>query len=61
MGRVDIAVRCMVVNSSWKRVRVKTDLVAPQIAMGTLKCSEMSMMQVAEASKVQLNTTPSLE
>jgi hypothetical protein len=54
--RVDIAVRCMEVNSDWKRVRVETDLVAPQITMGALK--EPSMMRVAEASKGQLNTTP---
>jgi hypothetical protein len=46
VGRVDIAVRCMVV------VRVKMDLVAPRIVMGALKCSETSMMQVLEALKV---------
>jgi hypothetical protein len=51
----------MVDNTYWKRVRVEMDLVAPQIAMGALKCSKMSMMRVVEASKVQLNTTPSLE
>ncbi len=60
MERVDIAVRCMVVNFDWKRVRVKMDLVAPWIAMGALKCSETSMMRVAEASKGQLDTTPTL-
>ncbi len=61
MERVDIAVRFMVVNSDWKRVRDKMDLVAPRIAMGAFKCSEMSMMQVSEASKVQLSMTLSQE
>jgi hypothetical protein len=51
----------MVVNTNRKRVRVKTDLVAPWIAMGTLKCSEPSMMQVMEVLKGRFNTTPSLE
>ncbi len=51
----------MVVNTNRKRVRVKTDLVAPRIAMGALKCSELSMMQVTEVSKGRFNTTPSLE
>ncbi len=51
----------MVVNTNRIRVRVKTDLVAPQIAMGALKCSEPSMMRVTEVSKERLNTTPSLE
>jgi hypothetical protein len=59
--RVDVAVRCMVVNTNRKRVRVKVDLVAPLIAMGALKCSEPSMMQVTEVSKGRFNTTPSLE
>jgi hypothetical protein len=54
VGRVDIAVQCMVVNSNWKRVRVKMDLVAPWIAMGALKCSELSMMRVMEVSKGHL-------
>jgi hypothetical protein len=61
VGRVDIAVQCMVVNSDWKRVRVETDLVAPWIAMGALKCSEPSMMRMMEVSKGRFNTTPSLE
>jgi hypothetical protein len=51
----------MVVISDWKRVRVKMDLVAPQISMGALKCSELSMMWVMEVSKGQFNMTPSLE
>jgi hypothetical protein len=51
----------MVVNTDGKRVRVRTDLVAPQIAMGSLKCSEPSMMQVMEVSKGRFNMTPSLE
>ncbi len=51
----------MVVNSDWKRVRVAMDLVAPWIAMGALKCSELSMMRVTEVSKGRFNTTPSLE
>ncbi len=51
----------MVDNTDRKRVRVKTDLVAPWIAMGSLKCSEPSMMQVMEVSKGRFNTTPSLE
>jgi hypothetical protein len=51
----------MVVNTNRKRVRVDTDLVAPQIAMGALKCSEPSMMQVMEVLKGRFNTTPSLE
>jgi hypothetical protein len=61
VGRVDIAVRCIVVNSNWKRVRVETDLVAVWIAMGALKCSEPGMMLVAKASMGQLNMTPNLE
>ncbi len=51
VGRVDIAVQCMVVNTDRKRVKVKTDLDAPLIAMGALKCSKTSMMQVTEVSK----------
>ncbi len=51
----------MVVHSDWKRVRVKTDLVTPMIAMGALKCSEPSMMRVTEVSKGRFNTTLSLE
>jgi hypothetical protein len=51
-----MAVRCMVVNTNWKRVRVETDLVAPQIATGALKCSGTSIMRVAEASKVHNST-----
>ena len=51
----------MVVDSDWKRVRVEMDLVAPLIAMGALKCSEPSMMQVTKVSKGRFNTTPSLE
>jgi hypothetical protein len=50
----------MVVNTDWKKARVKTDLVALQIAMGALKCSEPSMMQVMEVSMGRFNTTPSL-
>jgi hypothetical protein len=61
VGIVDVAVKCMVVNSDWKRVRVKMDLVASQIAMGALKCSEPSMMQVTEVSQGRFNMTPSLE
>jgi hypothetical protein len=61
VGRVDITVRCMVVHSSWKRVRVKMDLVAPRIAMGALKCSETSMMRVTDVLKRPFNMTPSLE
>jgi hypothetical protein len=48
---VDHAVRCVVVNSNWKRVRVKMDLVPSWFAMGALKGSEMSMIWVAEAAK----------
>ncbi len=51
MGRVDIAIGCMVAHSNWKRVRVEMDLVAAPIAMGALKCSETSMMRVTEVSK----------
>jgi hypothetical protein len=51
----------MVVNTDKKRVRVKTDLVAPRIAMSALKCSELSMMRVMEVSKGRFNMTPSLE
>jgi hypothetical protein len=51
----------MVVNNDRKRVRVKMDLVAKRIAMGALKCSELSMMRVTEVSKGRFNTTPSLE
>ncbi len=51
----------MVVNTDRKRVRVITDLVAPRIAMGALKCSEPSMMLVIEVSKGRFNTIPSLE
>jgi hypothetical protein len=61
VGRVDIAVRCMVVNINCERVRVEMDLVAPWITMGALKCSKTNMMRAVEASKVPLNTTPSLE
>jgi hypothetical protein len=51
----------MVVDSDWKRVRVKTDLVAPWVALGALEGSEPCMMQVAEASKGRLATTTNLE
>jgi hypothetical protein len=51
----------MVVNTNRKRVRVKTNFVASRISMGALKCSEPSMMQVAEVSKGKFNTKPSLE
>jgi hypothetical protein len=37
------------------------DLVAQRIAMGALKRSEPSMMQVMEVSKGRFNTKPSLE
>ncbi len=50
MGRVDHAVRCMGVDSDWKRVRVKAVLFALWVATGALKCSEPSMIWVAEAS-----------
>jgi hypothetical protein len=61
VGRVDISVQCMVVNSDWKIVRVEMDLDASQIAMGALKCSELSMMWMTEVSKGQFTTTPRLE
>ncbi len=61
MGRADHAVRCVVVDSNWKRVRVETDLAAaPWVAMGALS-SELSMMPVAEAPKGQLDATTNLE
>jgi hypothetical protein len=59
-GRVDHAVRCVVVDSNWKRVRVKTDLVAPWVDLGSLKGSEPSMMWM-EASKERLDATFILE
>jgi hypothetical protein len=37
VGIVDHAVRCIVVDSDWKRVGVETILVAPRVAMGALK------------------------
>jgi hypothetical protein len=51
----------MVVHSNWKGVKVETDLFASRIAMGALKCSEPSMIQVMEVSKGRFNMTPSLE
>jgi hypothetical protein len=59
--RVDHAVRWVVVNSDWKRVRVKTDVFAVWVALGSLKGSEPSMMRVAEASKRQLDMITNLE
>jgi hypothetical protein len=50
----------MVVNTDRKRVRVKTDLVAPRIAMSALKCSELGMMQVTEVSKEDSTQHPAL-
>ncbi len=53
--------RSSTIYSNWKRVRVETDLVAPRISLGALKCSEPSKMRVTEVSKGRFNMTPSLE
>jgi hypothetical protein len=63
VGRISHAVRCVVFDSDWKRVKINTDLVTPWalVALGALKGSEPSMMGVAGASKGQLDATTNLE
>ena len=60
MGKVDHALRCVVVDSNWKRARFKTDFVAPWVASGALKGSEPSMMRVTEAQRDDLTRQPTL-